>query len=130
MDVFCAFSVMFLFIGFQDFINVIIIIGSLLCGLVVSLFYNGVFNYINECGKRDKRTKMYFGLCICINQSATLIGNGLSAVLIQPFGQKLYSVFMLGLGVLSSMSMIFVKDFEPIINEKKTLIDKPNAAIQ
>ena len=44
---FCAFSVMFLFIGFEDYIIAIIIIGSLGFGFVVSLYYNGTFNFFN-----------------------------------------------------------------------------------
>ena len=46
-DVYCGFSVLFLFIGFENYVNFIIVIGSLICGITVSLFYNGIFNYIN-----------------------------------------------------------------------------------
>jgi hypothetical protein len=46
-DIYCTFSVMFLFVGFENYINAVIIVSSLICGLIVSLFYNGLFNYIN-----------------------------------------------------------------------------------
>lgn len=81
-DFFNAFSVMFLFIGFENYINAIIIVGSLICGFTVSLFYNGTFNYVNECGKRDRKSKMYFGINMCLNQSSNIVGNATSALLI------------------------------------------------
>ena len=81
-NIFLSFSVMFLFIGFSDFVIVIIIIGSLACGLLMSAYYNGLNNYVNECGKRDNKTNFYFGINICINQTSNIIGNALSALLI------------------------------------------------
>jgi len=46
-DGYIGLSVLFLFIGFSSWINIVIVIGSLICGLTVSLFYNGFFNYVN-----------------------------------------------------------------------------------
>ena len=46
-DAYISLSVLFLFIGFSTWVNFVIIIGSLACGLVASLFYNGVYNYVN-----------------------------------------------------------------------------------
>jgi len=110
-DLYCTFSVIFLFVGFETYVNAIIIIGSLVCGLTVSVFYNGIFNYFNECGKRDRRTKQYFGLSLCIQQSANLLGGGMSSLFIEPLGQKNYSLLMLGLSIVSSGTFIFVKGF-------------------
>lgn len=111
-DIFCAFSVMFLFIGFENYINAIIILGSLISGFIVSLYYNGIFNYINECGKRDKKSKIYFGISICLNQSSNLVGNTASTLLIEPLGQKLYSFVMLGSSVFLSLIFLFLKEFD------------------
>jgi hypothetical protein len=111
-DVYCTFSVIFLFVGFEIYVNAIIIIGSLVCGLTVSVFYNGIFNYFNECGKRDRRTKQYFGMSLCIQQSANLLGGGMSSLLIEPLGQKTYALLMLGLSIVSSGSFAFIKSFK------------------
>ena len=46
-DGYIALSVLFLFIGFSSWVNSVIVIGSLVCGVTVSLFYNGFFNYVN-----------------------------------------------------------------------------------
>lgn len=46
-NIFLTFSVMFLFIGFSDLIIVVIIGGSLLCGLLMSAYYNGLNNFVN-----------------------------------------------------------------------------------
>ena len=81
-SIYCTFSVIFLFVGFSTLVKVIIILGSFVCGLIVSLYYNGIFNYYNECGERDKKTKLYFGIACCINQSANILGGGFSALLI------------------------------------------------
>lgn len=111
-DIFCAFSVMFLFIGFENYINAIIIIGSFVCGLIVSMYYNGVFNFVNECGRRDKKTKTYFGINLCFNQSSNIVGNASSFIMIKPLGQKVYSCVMLGVGILVSVFFLFFKEFE------------------
>ena len=44
-------------------------------------------NYFNECGERDGRTKQYFGIALCMNQSSNIVGGGLSALLIEPLKQ-------------------------------------------
>ena len=99
-NVFGSFSVIFLFFGFKDYINGMIVAGSFICGLVASMFYSGIFNYVNECGRRDRQSNRYFGINMCLFQTANLLGNALSAVMIEPLGQKVYSCVMLGLGVL------------------------------
>ena len=118
-DIFCTFSVLFLFIGFESYINAIIIIGSLICGFIISIYYNSFFNYVNECGKRDKSTKIYIGIALCINQSANITGNGLSSLLIRPLGQKVYSLLMLSLSFFSSVCFLLIKSFRS--NEDKLL---------
>lgn len=45
--IYLTFTVMFLFIGFSDWIIVFMIIGSIFCGLLVSVYYNAVNNYVN-----------------------------------------------------------------------------------
>ena len=97
-DVFIAFSVIFLYIGFEDYVVGIIAVGSLVCGLTVSLYYNGIFNYVNECGKRDSSVEKYFGINLCFNQSSNVVGNAFSWFLIEPLGQKVYSLVMMGAG--------------------------------
>ena len=111
-DIFCGFSVMFLYIGFENYINAIIIVGSFGCGLVVSVYYNGVFNFVNECGNRDKKTKTYFGINLCFNQSSNILGNACSALMIKPLGQKIYSFVMLGAGILFSLIFLFFNEFD------------------
>lgn len=111
-DIFCAFSVMFLFIGFENYINAIIIVGSFVCGLIVSMYYNGTFNFVSECGRRDKKIKTYFGINMCFNQSSNILGNASSSLMIKPLGQKLYSFVMLGVGILVSLTFLLFKDFE------------------
>ena len=68
-NVFCSFSVIFLFFGFQDYVLVVIIVGSFVAGLLASVYYNGMFNYLNECGRRDEQSQRYFGINMCFNQS-------------------------------------------------------------
>lgn len=46
-NVFLAFSVIFLFVGFSNYVIVIILVGSLLCGVLLSSYYNGLNNYVN-----------------------------------------------------------------------------------
>jgi MFS family permease len=81
-NIYLSFSVMFLFIGFSNALNAVILIGSFVCGLIMSFFYIGVNNYVNECGKIDNKIGAYFGINICIVQISNIAGNGLSAVLI------------------------------------------------
>jgi MFS family permease len=108
-NIFISFSVMFLFIGFENYIVAVIAIGSLVCGIVMSLYYNGTFNYVNDCGWRDGVTEMYFAINMCFNQSSNIVGNLLSAFLIEPLGQKTYSFVMLGLAVAISLCFLFTK---------------------
>jgi hypothetical protein len=46
-NIFLSFSVMFLFIGFSDLVIVVIIIGSLAAGFLISAYYNGLNNFVN-----------------------------------------------------------------------------------
>ena len=110
-DVFIAFSVIFLYIGFEDYVVGIIAVGSLVCGLTVSLYYNGIFNYLNECGKRDSSVEKYFGINLCFNQSSNVVGNAFSWFLIEPLGQKVYSLVMMGAGVAISFGFLLLKEF-------------------
>jgi len=112
-DIFIAFSVIFLYIGFADYVIAIIIIGSLVCGLIVSAYYNGTFNYINESGKRDGCVETYFGINLCFNQTSNVVGNTLSRFLIEPLGQKVYSLVMMGIGIAVSFCFLLLKEFKP-----------------
>ena len=111
-NVFCSFSVIFLFFGFQDYVLVVIIVGSFVAGLLASAYYNGMFNYLNECGRRDEQSQRYFGINMCFNQSSNIVGNALSAVLIEPFGQKVYSLLMLALAFLLSLVFLGLPAFD------------------
>lgn len=46
-NIFLSFSVVFLFVGFSDLVTVIIPVGSLFCGFLLSTYYNGTNNYVN-----------------------------------------------------------------------------------
>lgn len=46
-NIYISFSVMFLFIGFSNTLIAVILLGSLLCGFIVSVFYIGINNYVN-----------------------------------------------------------------------------------
>ena len=110
--VFLSFSVMFLFLGFQTYLIIIIVVGSFGCGLVMSLYYMSLNNYVNVCGQRDNKTNFYFGLNISMVQCSNIIGNGISAILIQPLGQKTYSIVMLCLAALVAFFFIFVRELD------------------
>jgi hypothetical protein len=110
-NIFLAFSVIFLFIGFSELVIVIILTGSLFCGFLLSIYYNGLNNYVNECGKHDDKVNSYFGLNICIVQCANIVGNALSEVLIKPLGQREYSFVMLGANIALSLFYLFAKEF-------------------
>lgn len=45
--IFISFSVMFLFVGFSSTIILIILVGSFICGFIISPYYNGINNYVN-----------------------------------------------------------------------------------
>lgn len=64
---------------------------------------------------------------MCIQQSANLLGGGISSLFIEPLGQRNYSLMMLGLGIASSLAFIFLKEFPPeekIEDSKQDNIDK------
>jgi hypothetical protein len=61
---------------------VIILIGSLVCGFIVSIYYNSIMGYVNECGEKDKLVAFYFGINTCIIQSANIVGSAMSAAMI------------------------------------------------
>lgn len=46
-NIFLTFSVMFLFIGFSNFVIAVILIGSLGSGILMSAYYNGLNNFVN-----------------------------------------------------------------------------------
>jgi MFS family permease len=110
-NIFLTFSVMFLFIGFSDFVIVIILVGSLSCGILMSAYYNGINNFVNECGKRDNKVNFYFGIDICIIQCSNIVGNGISALLIEPLGQKAFSFVMLSINIAVSLLYLMIKEF-------------------
>jgi len=81
-NIYLSFSVMFLFIGFSNTLIAVILLGSLICGFIMSVLYNGINNYVNECGKIDNKVGAYFGISTCIVQCSNIVGNAVSAVLI------------------------------------------------
>jgi hypothetical protein len=107
--IYLSFSVMFLFLGFETYLIVIIVVGSFGCGLIMSLYYNSLNNYVNICGQRDNKVNLYFGINISTVQCSNIIGNGISAILIQPLGQQTYSIVMLCLAGLVAFFFIFVR---------------------
>jgi hypothetical protein len=50
---FIGLAVVFLKIDFTMIIQVFIIVGSFVSGVVVSMFYNSQFNYLNVCSEID-----------------------------------------------------------------------------
>lgn len=84
-------------------------VGSLVSGLIMSLYYNGIFNYVNECGKLDGCVEKYFGLNLCFNQSSNIVGNTLSWFLIEPLGQRVYSLVMMAIGIALSSGFLLLK---------------------
>ena len=110
-NVFLSFSVIFLFVGFSSAVIVVIIVGSLVCGLMISIYYNALNNYINECGQKDSQLQQYFGLNTCMTQASSILGNGLSALLILPLGQEVYSFVMLAIAIIISITFLTIRPF-------------------
>lgn len=50
---FIGLTVIFLKTGFTIWVEVVILIGSLISGITVSMFYNSQFNYVNACSQID-----------------------------------------------------------------------------
>ena len=71
-------------------------------------------NYVNICGQRDNKANFYFGLSISMVQCSNIIGNGISAILIQPLGQKTYSLVMLCLAAFVAFFFMFVKELNQV----------------
>ena len=110
-NIYLTFSVMFLFIGFSQALIAVILLGSFFCGLMASVYYNGFNNFINECAKLDNKSGTYFAINICIVQCSNLVGNALSAILIDPLGQKTYSFVMLGCNIFLSFFFLLAEEF-------------------
>lgn len=51
---FIGLSVIFLKIGFTTLVEILILMGSLISGITVSMFYNSQFNYVNACSEIDR----------------------------------------------------------------------------
>jgi hypothetical protein len=51
--IFIGLAVIFLKVGFSTSIQIVLLVGSFIAGLIVSAFYNGQFNYINTCSEID-----------------------------------------------------------------------------
>ena len=101
----------------------VIIVGSLACGVTVSMYYNGINNYVGDCARKDNRVEMYFGLNTCIIQCANIVGNGLSALLIEPLGQKVYSCVMLALVIIFSLSFLAIPNISQARNAESLIED-------
>ena len=79
---FILLAVIFLKIGFTFIVEILLIFGSLAAGVVVSLFYTSQYHYINVCSLIDNQKSKYFAINLCIGQSANMLGNIISAILI------------------------------------------------
>jgi MFS family permease len=88
---------------------VMILLGSFLGGLVVSVFYNSQYNYINHLAKIDNEEVRYFGINIGFAQSSNVFGSVLSALFITPLGQFNYVLVMVGIILLISLFFLAVK---------------------
>jgi hypothetical protein len=81
-----------------------------MCGVILSALYNGQYNYINVCSQLDKEPSKYFGVNLTIVQGANILGNFISAFLISPLGQELYTIAMAFAFLLVCCLFIFVKN--------------------
>jgi hypothetical protein len=110
--IFIGMEVVFLTLGFGLFVEVGVLIGSFVAGIVVSAFYNAQFNYVNTCSKIDNEKTKYFGINLSIGQSANILGNLVSALLITPLGQYNYAIVM-NISVFAvSLLFLQVKDYK------------------
>lgn len=75
-------TVIFLKTGFTTLVEILILAGSLISGITISMFYNSQFNYVNTCSEIDKEKTKYFGISMCIVQSCNILSNLISALLI------------------------------------------------
>ena len=91
---FISMGLIFIRIGFTETVQVLIFVGSFVSGLIVSVFYNSQFNYINALSKVDKQEVKYFGINMGMVQSSNLFGNSLSWLLIKPLGQFYFVLTM------------------------------------
>ena len=104
---FISTGLIFVKIGFTNLVQVLIFIGSFISGLIVSIFYNTQFNYINLLSKIDNQSVKYFGINMGIVQSSNLFGNFLSWLLIKPLGQFFYLLVMDIIVFLTSFGYFF-----------------------
>lgn len=88
------------------------LIGSFISGIIVSMFYNAQFNYVNTCADIDNEKYLYFGLSMCIVQSANIVGNTISALLIEKLGQENYAVVMLVVVFAVSLGFLKAKEYK------------------
>ena len=56
---------------------------------------------------------MYFGINLGIVQSANIFGNLLSAYIVEPLGQKKYTIIMTILIFLISLGFLWIKQVKP-----------------
>ena len=105
---FISMGLIFVKIGFTELVQVLIFVGSFISGLIVSVFYNTQFNYINFLSKIDGQSVKYFGINMGMVQSSNLFGNFLSWLLIKPLGQFFYLVVMDIIVFLTSFGYMFV----------------------
>ena len=89
-----AMGLVFMKLSFTGGSLTLILVGSLIGGLISSIFYNSLYNYVNVLARIDQRELKYFGILQAITQSCNIYGNVLSALLIQPLGQFNYVLIM------------------------------------
>lgn len=110
--IFIGLAVIFLKVGFSTNVQIILLVGSFIAGLIVSAFYNGQFNYINTCSEIDNQKTKYFGLNMAISQSSNILGNAISTILIKPLGQFTYAVTMDIAVFAISLFFLFAKNYK------------------
>lgn len=110
--VFTSLGLLFLKLGFNTTVEVLIFVLSIISGATCSIFYNTQFNYINFLSRIDKREVKYFGINIGMSQSSNIFGNLVSALLIKPLGQFM-AVLVMSIGILTtSFFFLFVREPE------------------
>ena len=80
--IYISMGLIFMKLSFTGGSLTMIMIGSLIGGLIVSVFYNSLYNYVNVLSRIDNRELKYFGILQGITQACNVYGNILSAFLI------------------------------------------------
>ena len=80
--IYIAIGLVFMKLSFTAGSLTLILIGSFIGGLITSLFFNSLYNYVNVLSKIDQRELKYFGILTGAFAASNIYGNILSALLI------------------------------------------------